>query len=485
MTDYKDDASRENRTGQDAGYENETESIEEPNRHREEEEIREKAQAGDVTTEVTEGTWSTYADAETNASAEVSRESEDVRVRKIIREEIRRNYRPKLGWGRVLAFILAGALLGSAITGAFFKSGLLGGIGDSAQGTHQSVDIKLDSESTVENAVAAKSTQSIVGITTKTPSAGYGNPFLQGIPQYSESVGTGIIVDSNGYILTNSHVVENGKASQVVVRFADGSEIDAQLVWNDTSLDLAMIKVEKTGLPAIELGDSDRVQVGDKAVAIGNPLGLDLQSTLTSGYVSGLNRTIQLQNGGIMDGLIQTDAAINAGNSGGALLNAKGQVIGINTARPQSADGIGFAIPINVAKPIIEKVIATGSYQPLYLGITGMNVQAALQYGAQNLPTDKGALINQVFADSPAAKAGFTQGDIITAIDGKPVDSMNGLKTHLLEYAVGDTVEITYFRDGKEQKTKLTFTDFAPSTAAQNEESQENEEPQGRFPFLP
>ncbi len=432
------------------------------------------------------GSWSSQEESAARAAEEAAREAEDVRVRKLVREEIRRNYRPKFGWSRVLAFVLAGALLGSTITGAFFKGGLLG-TGDSAQGKHQSVDIKLDSDSTVENAVAAKSIQSIVGITTKTPSAGFGNPFLQGIPQYSESVGTGIIVDSNGYILTNSHVVENGKASQVVVRFSDGSEIDAQLVWNDPSLDLAMIKVEKTGLPAIELGDSDLVQVGDKAVAIGNPLGLDLQSTLTSGYVSGLNRSIQLQDGGIMDGLIQTDAAINAGNSGGALLNAKGQVIGINTARPQSADGIGFAIPINVAKPIIEKVIATGSYQPLYLGITGMNVQMALQYGAQNLPTDKGALINQVFADSPAAKAGFTQGDIITAIDGKPVESMNGLKTHLLEYAVGDTVEITYFRDGKEQKTKLTFTDFTPSAAAQDAEPQpeENREPQGIFPFLP
>ena len=173
------------------------------------------------------------------------------------------------------------------------------------------------------------------------------------MPTESTGVGTGIIVDSNGYILTNSHVISDGQAKTVNVLFSDGSTIDGEVYWYDSQLDLAIVKVNKTGLTAAELGDSDKVQIGDISIAIGNPYGLDLAGTVTQGIISGLDRTIETEQG-TMTGLLQTDASINSGNSGGPLLNQNGQVIGVNTAKASQGEGLGFAIPINTAKPIVE-----------------------------------------------------------------------------------------------------------------------------------
>ncbi len=388
-------------------------------------------------------------------------EIEEINIRKIVREEISRNYHPKKNWLRSFILIAVGAILGSFGGVALINSGIVkvpNAIYE--EGSLQHVEISLKDDATIENAVAKKAIPSIVGITS-TVETTPNNLFLQGIPSYSEAVGSGVIVDSNGYILTNSHVISDGNTQSIKVLLSNGEKLEAELLWNDSTLDLAVIKVDKTGLTAVEFGDSGNVQVGDKSIAIGNPLGLDLQSTLTSGFVSGLERSIQLQGGNIMDGLIQTDAAINSGNSGGALLNAEGKLIGINTARPQSADGIGFAIPINTAKPIIEKIIKEGSYKPLYIGISGYNVQIAKQMGRNDLPVDTGVLVKDVVAGSPAAKAGIVSGDIITAIGDDEVSSMNRLKTILLDYKEGDIVNLQIYHGEKQVEKRIVFEDFA------------------------
>lgn len=388
-------------------------------------------------------------------------------VRKLVREEMVRNYRPKSSGLSTLLWVLVGSLLGliggSALilTGAIDLGALVGPAQQTDSARKETYQISLNQESTVENAVAKKATPSIVGITTLSQGTNR-NPFFYGLPKYSESVGSGVIVSQDGYILTNSHVVDNGQAEKITVLFANSEEAQAKLVWNDPTLDLAIIKVEKKNLQPIELAPKGTTQVGDKAIAIGNPLGLDLQSTLTSGYISGLNRSITVEGGNTMDGLIQTDAAINSGNSGGALLNAKGQLVGLNTAKPAAADGIGFAIPISTIQPIVEKIVKEGTYEPLYLGVTGYNVAIARQMGAQNLPTRTGVIIHEVVAGSPAAKAKLNPNDILVDMDGKSVDSMNSLKTILLNYKVGDHAKLTIFRGGEKKTLDITFEAFQP-----------------------
>lgn len=409
-----------------------------------------------------EDTFRTTADAHRAAN------NEEATTRRIVREEIARNYRPKGSAARTLAIVICSALLGAGGGAALVASGNVPlpkqEVQTAGTAANSNVNISLkEGSTTVENAIAAKTIPSIVGITTVSKSFS-DNPFLYGTPQYSESVGSGVIVSPDGYILTNAHVVNGGNAKTVQVRLSNGEEAEAKVLWADPTLDLAVIKVEKKNLPAITFGDAKTIKVGDKAVAIGNPLGLDLQSTLTSGYISGLNRSITLQDGNIMDGLIQTDAAINGGNSGGALLNAKGELIGINTAKPASADGIGFAIPVSTVKPIVEKIVADGTYTPLYMGINATNTKLVAASGVQGLPTDSGVVVRDVVAGSPAAAMGIKAYDIIVAINDEPVESMNTLKTLLLKYKKGDTVDVTYYH-GKEKKTgKMTFADFLPPT---------------------
>lgn len=332
----------------------------------------------------------------------------------------------------------------------------------------------LDSKETdesMESKVVKKSIDSVVGITTKaevTQQTYFG-------PQsgYVEGIGSGSIVSSDGYILTNSHVVSNGEASDISVLFNDGTTTPAKLVWNDSTLDLAILKVEKDNLPAMKLADSDDVGVGDRVVAIGNPLGFELQSTVTSGIISGLNRTVNFQNGAQMDGLMQTDAAINSGNSGGALLNSKGEQIGINSAKAGNSDGIGFAIPINTVKNVINKIIENGEYNSVYLGITGQSLDYFRQFPQANM----GALedVQGVYVFSDFDENGvFEKGDIITAIDGKKVTDMASLRKVLLDYQVGESAKITIIRDGKEQTLDFTFSIDSSNVDQYKEASPEN-----------
>ncbi|KWZ75766.1 S1C family serine protease [Anaerococcus tetradius] len=315
-------------------------------------------------------------------------------------------------------------------------------------------DINIKDNQSIESVVVKKSINSVVGINTISEVTQ--NTFFGQQSGYVEGIGSGSIVTEDGYIVTNSHVVSNGNVSQINVLFSDGKTSEADLVWNDAALDLAIIKVKKKNLPAIELGDSDKVGIGDKAIAIGNPLGFELQSTVTSGIISGLNRSVKFNTGVSMDGLMQTDAAINSGNSGGALLNTNGELIGINTAKAGNSDGIGFAIPINIVKPVIEKVRKTGKFNSVYLGITGQSIDYLKQvpnFKTDKLGTDKGVYVVSVFDK----KSEIEKGDVITAIDGKDVKDMNSLRKALLSYTVGDKAKLTVYRDRAKKEIEVKF----------------------------
>lgn len=335
------------------------------------------------------------------------------------------------------------------------------------------VNINPTDDITMERAVVKKSIDSVVGITTKTKATQ--NTIFGPQTGYVEGVGSGSIVTKDGYILTNSHVVSNGDASEINVLFSNNKTKKAKLVWNDTTLDLAVIKVEANNLSPIDLGDSDKVSVGDKAVAIGNPLGLELQSTVTSGIISGLGRTVSFQNGARMDGLMQTDAAINAGNSGGALLNSKGELIGINTAKAGNSDGIGFAIPVNLAKKVIKEIAKNGKFNSVYLGITGINLDLLLQSNnidPKTVGSEDGVYVQSISDD---AKNYFRKGDIITKIDGQRVKDMSNLKKILLNYNVGDTCKIEIVRAGDIKEFEFKFTKDSSNIEEFKEANPKNE----------
>ncbi|MFR4778184.1 MAG: S1C family serine protease [Finegoldia magna] len=372
------------------------------------------------------------------------------KVENMIKEEIAKN-KPKIGWLKALTIFL---LIYSLVMSYFVAKNMTGiteTINKSGQVESSTISIKNNSVST-ENAVAKKSLDSVVGITTVGVQE---NMFFQG--RVVEGVGSGVVVSKDGYILTNAHVVQDGKAEKIEVLLTNGKKSSAKLLWYDTTLDLAVIKTDMTGLKPVEMGDSDKVQIGDKAIAIGNPLGLDLQSTLTSGYISGKDRTITLQNGLQMDGLMQTDAAINSGNSGGGLFDQEGKLIGINTAKA-SAEGIGFTIPINVAKTIVDNIVSGGSFEGVKLGISGVDVKTFQQATGQKLSIDKGIYVVEVVRGSSAQKAGVTRGDIITKVNGKEINTMSSLKKALLEVRPQQKGKITVYRDGNTKDLNIEFS---------------------------
>ncbi|SHI16329.1 serine protease HtrA [Sporanaerobacter acetigenes] len=323
----------------------------------------------------------------------------------------------------------------------------------SSQGsiTKQEIKITPKDDVTAVTAVAKKSVSSVVGITT-----------VEVVKEFIwerevEGVGSGVIVDSNGYILTNSHVIGDGNARKITVLFENGDKKVGKVLWFDPALDLAVVKVDATGLPAADLGNSDMLEVGQLAVAIGNPLGLDFQRTVTSGVVSGLHRTIRVDRYNIIEDLIQTDASINPGNSGGPLLNANGEVIGINTAKIQTGEGLGFSIPINVAKPILQEVIKKGDFKTVYIGITGVEVDKYERQLGVDLNVDEGVIIIEIMPNSPADKAGLSTGDIIVKLDENKVESMNQLKKMLYKYKKGNNATLTIIRNGREEKVDIRF----------------------------
>ncbi len=377
-------------------------------------------------------------------------------IRQTVREEVRRIPPKKTPWLRIIIITLLFSVLSSLGTAVKVKDIVEAEYGrNNSKGSNSSYTINVKDDANVENAIAKKAIPSVVGITTITQSNDIFN--LNG---YVEGVGSGVIVSSDGYILTNSHVVSNGRAREINVVFSDGKKSSGQLIWQDEGLDLAVVKVENKGLPVMDLGDSDKVSVGDKAIAIGNPLGLDLQSTLTSGYISGLNRTINMENGASMDGLIQTDAAINGGNSGGALLNAKGELIGINTAKARGGEGIGFAIPINIAKSIVNEIKDKGNFETVKLGIQGVDLDMYEKYFQVDTGAENGAAILKVEPTSPAGKAGIQANDIIIKIGNKKITGMNDIRKSLIDFRYGDETELTIIRNNREEKVNIKFEKF-------------------------
>ena len=300
--------------------------------------------------------------------------------------------------------------------------------------------------------VASAVTPSVVVVTTEQIVT---DNYFWGGQQVLSGAGSGVILTTDGYIVTKYHVIEN--AYKLTVTLYDGRNFEAQLIGGDESTDLAVLKIEADNLTAATIGDSDALEVGDLLVAIGNPL--DAQAfawTVTDGIVSGLGRTVESD--GQSFTLIQTNAAINAGNSGGALLNGKGELVGINSMKisGSSVEGMGFAIPINDAKPIIDQLISQGYVSRPYLGIAGYNINENL-LSQVSLKRDNGILVTQLTKNGPAEKYGVKVGDIIYEADGKTIASFDDLSAVLDEHNVGDTITLKINRDGSDTSVDVTL----------------------------
>ncbi len=273
-----------------------------------------------------------------------------------------------------------------------------------------------------------------------------------------QSLGSGVVVDAEaGFILTNHHVIAN--ADRVKVAFDDGREVDAEIVGSDPDTDIAVLQIDSDQLQALPMADSDTLRVGDYTIAIGNPFGLD--HTVTTGVVSGLERTLPGNGGARLQSFIQTDASINPGNSGGALINLRGELIGINTAilsRGGGNIGIGFAVPINMAREVMSQLVEFGEVQR---GILGISVQDLTPEIAEAFAIERsaGALIAQVAPNSAAAEAGLQPGDVVTAVNGREISDANAMANAIGLLRIGDRVEIQYVRDGRLQETTAVVAD--------------------------
>lgn len=262
-------------------------------------------------------------------------------------------------------------------------------------------------------------------------------------------LGTGIIVSEDGYIVTNEHV-SGSKYSSCYVTLENGKEYQANVVWSDTDLDLSIIKINVKGLEYANLGDSDKIRPGEKVYAIGNPIGFEFQRTVTSGIISAVDRTIKIEEEdktSYMEDLIQTDATINPGNSGGPLINPNGEVIGINSIKIDSAESIGFAIPINIIKPIIQSYKETGNFTEASIGIFSYD-KNVIPYLDSRIEFENGIYVVEVIKNSPAEKVGIRTGDIITKIDGITLNKMSELRKYIYTKSPGDEVTLLVQRKG-------------------------------------
>lgn len=357
--------------------------------------------------------------------------------------------------GRVLTIALAalgiGVLVFYAVPGLFTNRA----IPQKQTPDNQRQDVPLPQQIVTEvqqgspvgaTGVARSATPGVVGISVLKVDSGA--IFDRNAPE-KWGVGSGVIATQNGYIITNHHVA-GGKSKRIVVSLADGRNIDGVTVWSDPVLDLAVVKINLDGLTTVPMGDSATLQVGEPAIAIGNPLGLQFQRTVTSGIVSALNRTIKIeteQGPNYMEDLIQTDASINPGNSGGPLLNIRGEVIGINTIKVSSAEAIGFAIPINVVKPIIRQLTEKGEFTEAYIGVFAYD-REVMPFLDGNLKLDKGIYVVNVDDKGPAFSSGIREGCIITQVDGNDIYTMLQLRTYIYSKSPGDTINITHIMKG-------------------------------------
>jgi len=261
-------------------------------------------------------------------------------------------------------------------------------------------------------------------------------------------IGTGVIVDPDGFILTNNHVADSSK--DLTVSLYDGRNVLGRVVWADAVLDISIVKITESNLEYAKLGNSQNTKIGDTAIAIGNPLGLKFQRSVTSGIISAKNRTVQLGDNIFMEDLLQTDASINPGNSGGPLININGEVIGINTVKVATAEGMGFAIPINMCKPIINSIKKTGKFIEPVLGIQGIDVDMMAYF---NYKVDRGVYVYDSIVGSPGYNAGLRKGDSIISVNGNNIDTLMDLREDLYGIGINGTAIINIETPLKIQKT--------------------------------
>ena len=384
---------------------------------------------------------------------------------------------PKQKKGRVAALVclcLVFALLGGVGGGLLVRNvpALSGNNTVIFGGTHAPVAVDLANIHTGQPMtgaqVYAKNVGSSVGITTELVTTNYWGQKVKGA-----AAGSGFVISQDGYILTNYHVIEG--ATSIQVAFVDGATYPATLIGGEEANDIAVLKIEATGLTPAVLGDSDNLVVGEQVCAIGNPLG-ELTFTFTSGYVSARDRSITMENGELMN-MLQTDTAINAGNSGGPLFNMYGEVIGITTAKYSnssasgaSIEGIGFAIPINdvkdMVKDLMEKGYVTGK-PSLGILMNDVSAEATYRYG---IP--QGAYIEAVLDGSRAQKAGVQPGDIVTAVQGHEIGSSTALQTVVKEYKAGAQLELTIYRAGETLTLTVTLDENTLQRTADMDELQ-------------
>lgn len=376
-----------------------------------------------------------------------------------------------------ISLVLASSLLSTAVVGGALyakfsgdlnkqsallqKSQTAAYVGNPASGNVKLTNIALTKGSAVTE-IAKKVGPSIVGI--RMTVAGSPSSYFGGASGQSQAEGSGIIISQDGYIMTNYHVVEyadpknrTSKSTTLEVFLPDKRQAKAKFIGGDSQNDLAVVKIDLDSLPVAELGDSSTLEVGEPAIAIGNPLGMEFAGSVTVGVVSALNRKVETEDKTL--NLIQTDAAINPGNSGGALVNSQGQVIGINTIKISvtGVEGLGFAIPINDAKPIIDQLTMFGYVKGRpFVGISGQEVTENIAdwYG---IPV--GLYITNVTPGSGAAQAGIKKGDILVSMAGKEVKTMKDLDDIKKGHKAGDTVDVTVFRDEGKVNLKLTFSE--------------------------
>ena len=390
-----------------------------------------------------------------------------------IEDDVRPSKKKKRVWPKVTALCLACALLGGgAAAGTMALTGGVKGTTTVYQGDRTPTVVSVSNVTTKEPLTAAQIyatyVKATVGITTEINTNVYGQ-----VVQTAAS-GSGFVISQDGYIVTNYHVIED--ASKITVTLVDGKSYDATLVGGDEENDIAVLKVDATGLDTVVIGSSDNLVVGDQVYAIGNPLG-ELTFSLTGGYVSALDRNVTMSDGRRMN-YIQTDTAINSGNSGGPLFDQYGQVVGIVSAKlsnngdstEASVEGVGFAIPIdnvwNMITDIMEYGYVTG--KP-YMGIINTNVSGE----AQRYGVPAGAYVLGVVEDSCAAKAGLQEGDIITKIDDTDITSSDDLQNALADYQAGDTATLTVSRSGQVQTLTITFDERTDERVAASQELQD------------
>ena len=340
-----------------------------------------------------------------------------------------------------VVLIAVGVFGGFKIHDAFFTpSGTYNGTVNQLQEPSKSDSIS-DARNTAVVQAAKKVNPAVVGITTKVHNRDmFNRKVLVG-----EGVGSGVIFDKAGYIVTNNHVV-----------------------GRDEKTDLAVVKIKMDNLPVAEFGDSDSLQVGEPAIAIGNPLGLEFQGTVTVGVISSLNRTIGAEGQSMK--LIQTDAAINPGNSGGALVDADGKVIGINSAKisKEGVEGLGFAIPINAARPILQDLIKNGKVVRPYLGLYGLDQQMAARFGMKlNVA---GIYVYKVAAGGPLDQAGLRHGDVILKLDGTDVKDFSALQSVMDKHNVGDSVSLDYTRNGSDHEVTVVLQESPQNDSSDQED---------------